>query len=66
MIMYDSVLQTPNYNGWGSLSFIFKANTIVTLEIITKFIQEFYDKVVLLTNSTLELQIQVKLFDGGI
>ena len=47
--MYDSVLQTPNYNGWGSLSFIFKANTIVTLEIITKFIQEFYDKVLLLT-----------------
>src|SRR4051812_23196549 len=66
MIMYDSVLQTPNYNGWGSLSFTFEANTIVTLEIITKFIQEFYDKVILLTKSTLELQIQVKLFDGRI
>jgi hypothetical protein len=66
MIMYNSVLQTPDNNGWGSLSFTFEANTIVTLEIITKFIQEFYDKVLLLTKSTLELQILVKYFDGRI
>ena len=66
MIMYDSVLQTPDNNGRGSLSFTFEANTIVTLEIISKFIQEFYDKVLLLTKSTLELQILVKYFDGRI
>jgi hypothetical protein len=64
MIMLDSVLQTPDNNGWGSLSFTFEANTIVTL--ITKFIQEFYDKVLLLTKSTLELQIRVKYLDGRI
>jgi len=66
MIMYNTVLQTPDNNGWGSLSFTFKANTILTLEIITKFIQEFYDRVLFLTNSTIELVIQVKLFDGRI
>jgi len=66
MIMYNTVLHTPDNNGWGSLSFTFKANTIVTLEIITKFIQEFYDRVLFLTNSTLKLVIQVKLFDGCI
>jgi hypothetical protein len=66
MIMYNTVLQTPDNNGWGSLSFTFEANTIVTLEIITKFIQEFYDKVLYLTKSTLKLHIVVKYFDGRI
>jgi hypothetical protein len=66
--MYNTVLQTPDNNGWGSLSFTFikDANTILTAEIITKFIQEFYDRVLFLTNSTLELVIEVKLFDGRI
>ena len=64
MIMYNSVLQTPDNNGWGSLSFTFEAYTIVTLEIITILIQEFYDLILFLTNSTLQLSIQVKYFDG--
>jgi len=64
--MYNTVLQSRDNNGWGSLSFTFKANTIVNLEIITIFIQEFYDLVLFFTNSTLELRILVKYFDGRI
>ena len=62
--MYNTVLQTPDKNGRGSLSLTFKASTIVTNEIISTFTQEFYDLVLFLTNSTLELHIQVKYLDG--
>ena len=68
--MYDSVLQTPDKNGRGSLSLTFKANTIVTYEIISIFTQEFYDLVLFLTNSTrgenykFWLNILMEVFEG--
>jgi len=42
-----------------SFTINFLPNTILTLELITKILKAFYDKVILLTDSTLKLSIYV-------
>ena len=64
--MYNTIINTVTQRDdqedrFGfSFKIKFLPNTILTLEIITKFIQEFYDKVILLTDSTIKFSIYVR------
>src|SRR3954469_7037193 len=68
MIMYNTILNTKlDIDGSrGLLSLKFLPNTILTIEIISIFTQEFYDQVISLTNSTYHLVVKVTMADGRI